>query len=526
MSSTYYTRGAAGSKHPTKIFEDCVTGEELEEALQHDPKLHQQCDGRINNITFNTDSTDIWKKVIVDFFGSENTESLPSQNKRDTLELQPDDIITDQPQNDMNTCDSSDTVTSCDANNNRNTSQIIDSVKESVNKFELSASRIENVVVKAIGDLIKNSQNGIYCLIKQTEGQIAKTLKILVENSNSNQPKQTPDQVLALKTELSQVKAENLVYKEEIDGIRKRHARELREMEAKYTQMINSCDKEREWKKKHCLSSYICRINYKITPRKWFKLHQRNPTLTKTMESVKKMAEKPKVLLIGTSNVHKIKEEKLSTQFDTIKRIAYTLEDTHDEIKKFTETPDCIVLHSLTNDGKTKHAVQCTQQLEEIINSCKSKWTNIKVVLSLETPRLDDKHLDAKMQTINAAVVMKFMEDPHVTLSHNTNLTNNGIPLTNLLEQDGYHLSKQGTARLAANLRNTVFSVLEIHQLPSQRNNGARFGKRNTKYYGNYRNANQWNTSHHNFRYNPGYDNFRDYGWNNYHDRRQGQWKY
>jgi hypothetical protein len=78
---------------------------------------------------------------------------------------------------------------------------------------------------------------------------------------------------------------------------------------------------------------------------------------------------KPKLLLIGISDVRKIKEEKLSTQFDTIKRIAFTLEDTLDEIKKFRETPDCNVLHSLTNDGNTENATQCTQQPEEIIST-------------------------------------------------------------------------------------------------------------------------------------------------------------
>jgi hypothetical protein len=74
MVSTYNTRGAAGTKQPTKLFEDCVTGEELEEALHRGPKLHQQGDGKINNITFKTESPDIWKTVIRDFFGDENID--------------------------------------------------------------------------------------------------------------------------------------------------------------------------------------------------------------------------------------------------------------------------------------------------------------------------------------------------------------------------------------------------------------------------------------------------------------------
>jgi chromosomal replication initiation ATPase DnaA len=49
--------------------------------------------------------------------------------------------------------ENSDADSYCDTNNNRNSSQILESVKESVNKFELSAHRIETVVVKAISDL-------------------------------------------------------------------------------------------------------------------------------------------------------------------------------------------------------------------------------------------------------------------------------------------------------------------------------------------------------------------------------------
>jgi uncharacterized protein YPO0396 len=43
------------------------------------------------------------------------------------------------------------------------------------------------------------------------------------------------------------VKAADIVYKEVIEGLKKKHTKELRETEAKHTQILDSCDKERDW---------------------------------------------------------------------------------------------------------------------------------------------------------------------------------------------------------------------------------------------------------------------------------------
>jgi hypothetical protein len=64
---------------------------------------------------------------------------------------------------------------------------------------------------------------------------------------------------------------------------------------------------------------------------------------------------KPVALLIGTSNISGINEEKLSPDVEVAKHISYTLQECRDYILSCNPhtPPDVVVLHSLTNDLKT-----------------------------------------------------------------------------------------------------------------------------------------------------------------------------
>ena len=76
----------------------------------------------------------------------------------------------------------------------------------------------------------------------------------------------------------------------------------------------------------------------------------------------------PHVLLIGTSNVKGIKEDKLTYSAQITKCIAYTIEEAKSVVTNYDKTPDVVVLHVLTNDLKTSDPATCTNKLAELVH--------------------------------------------------------------------------------------------------------------------------------------------------------------
>jgi len=77
-------------------------------------------------------------------------------------------------------------------------------------------------------------------------------------------------------------------------------------------------------------------------------------------------------LLIGTSNTSKIDPVKLSTKFNTDKKIAYNFEETKSSIENASQDHyDIICLHSLTNEIKDKPVDQCVLEYDNILGSSK-----------------------------------------------------------------------------------------------------------------------------------------------------------
>jgi hypothetical protein len=88
--------------------------------------------------------------------------------------------------------------------------------------------------------------------------------------------------------------------------------------------------------------------------------------------------------------------------------------------------------------------------------------SNTKVVVSLATPRADDKKFQTKVELVNAMLKCEYMEDDTVTLCENGNMSRRGHPVPKFLANDHYHLSKDGIAVLASNIRITVDGILNI----------------------------------------------------------------
>ncbi|XP_062579117.1 interaptin-like [Saccostrea cucullata] len=192
---------------------------------------------------------------------------------------------------------------------------------------------------------------------------------------------------------------------------------------------------------------------------------------------------KPHVTLIGTSNIKGINPDKLSSQYSVNKITAYTLEDTVKEIRNLTEAPDLITLHSLTNDLRNKTPNACVEEMSEICKLIHDKMPVTKIVISLPTPRKDSDEYNTRGQIVTALLKQKLKDDSLVIFCDNSNMAYKGEVILRYVDaKDGYHLSHQGTAVLASNIRSSVDTALNLSRRDMQYKGRGYYNK---PYYGN-----------------------------------------
>lgn len=178
----------------------------------------------------------------------------------------------------------------------------------------------------------------------------------------------------------------------------------------------------------------------------------------------KEKKEKPKVLLVGTSNTEQIKTERLSAQFDTMKKIAYHIDQAEKVIDELEESynPDVIAYHILSNELTKKSSSECVLQLEKLIQKTKEKRPDSKIVVSLATNRSDERKYNLKVNTVNSLVKEMHEESSDFVICDNHNLSVSGEINKKFINNDGYHLSDVGVKVLAANIRKCVDQILGI----------------------------------------------------------------
>ncbi len=174
---------------------------------------------------------------------------------------------------------------------------------------------------------------------------------------------------------------------------------------------------------------------------------------------------KPYALLIGTSNTEGINEERLSPDVITSKTIAYTLDETLKVVQESSTDlqPDVVVLHSLTNDVKDFSPSTCVEKMEKVIDEIEGKWENTKCVVSLTTPRMDDRTHSFNCEILNGLLKRKYHDNQNVYVSDNSNLWHGPTPVHQLLDPVGkFHLNDKGCAILASNLKYAIHTMLGI----------------------------------------------------------------
>lgn len=83
---------------------------------------------------------------------------------------------------------------------------------------------------------------------------------------------------------------------------------------------------------------------------------------------------------------------------------------------------------------------ECLEKFENIIRAIKEKWKNSKIIILLETERLDDIQYHTRRQILNMLVRQHFSGSSTRTIDH-FNMMINSEPIFFLLKADGtFHL--------------------------------------------------------------------------------------
>lgn len=126
-----------------------------------------------------------------------------------------------------------------------------------------------------------------------------------------------------------------------------------------------------------------------------------------------------------------------------------------------SDSPDLLVLHTLTNDLKTS-AGKCVEDMKKLISKIHTSLPDTKVLISLATPRKDHKKYQQNVDLVNALLRSDIEENDQTYFCDHTNLANRGIALDKFYARDEYHLSDEGIAVFANNLRRCIDKILHI----------------------------------------------------------------
>jgi hypothetical protein len=178
--------------------------------------------------------------------------------------------------------------------------------------------------------------------------------------------------------------------------------------------------------------------------------------------NISKGQRKPRVLLIGNSQIKEIDADRLTHQATVLKKIAYTIDEASTYMDTLAEEPyDLVILHLITNDVKTVSAEECLEKLYPLIETAKQKSLG-PVMLSTLSSRKDSKLLELKTKQVELMLKNSVDKDPNVHLWDNSDLRDRADMDEPIFWEDGVHLSKQGVACFANSLRYGLYNALGI----------------------------------------------------------------
>ena len=174
--------------------------------------------------------------------------------------------------------------------------------------------------------------------------------------------------------------------------------------------------------------------------------------------------KKPCVLVIGNSHFDRVTARRLVPSADVVFRSAYTLEGASKVLDSLDFTPDCVVLHQITNDVKFYTPRECVNYLNDFVAKFVTEHPSCKVIISMGIPRSDDIELAANTELVNVLIKQSVLtaDSSNVTFCDHSNFSTNGYVKDHLLHTDGYHLSSEGQRLMCSNVRYKIELTLGL----------------------------------------------------------------
>lgn len=202
---------------------------------------------------------------------------------------------------------------------------------------------------------------------------------------------------------------------------------------------------------------------------------------------------KKQVLLVGDSLVRDISVRGIATAETFVKRTkAYTMDEADKMMEKIpsSEKPDSIIIHVGTNDSVRTDQEAWVPQMRKTVATAKSVGSG-KIILSLPMNRGDSVVAANNVKKYRASMYLEFVDDPRVVIVDNQSLSQGGAIDPNLMDRDRIHVNRQGSARLANNIKETLWKVFPEerprpqqsgHQMQGFRNSGRSVQNANESY--------------------------------------------
>ena len=132
---------------------------------------------------------------------------------------------------------------------------------------------------------------------------------------------------------------------------------------------------------------------------------------------------------------------------------AYTVEQATELMASVEKAHEHIVFHLITKDIKEKEPDIVTAELLKLCENNKENFSNLKIYISLGTPRFDKVERDRGVQAVNALLCAKVGSDIGL-IDHTLSFTQRGQIKHHLYREDCVHLHEgSGVKLLAANIR-------------------------------------------------------------------------
>ncbi len=171
---------------------------------------------------------------------------------------------------------------------------------------------------------------------------------------------------------------------------------------------------------------------------------------------------KPEVIIIGNSLLGGIKPDKLSKDFNTSIRQAYTIAEAKQTVANLEANPSVIVFQLVTNDVKDREATSVTEDYMNLIATTKDRKPEAHVIIS-QAPYQDN----ASTQSVRTALVNASIQSAY----HESDIICTDNRIISGFANDKVHLNHSGTSMLARNIKASVLHTLGITTSDHVRNN-------------------------------------------------------